>query len=178
MSGHDQTPETARNEAAPVRELLDSTPICLVTTVREDGTLVAHPMTRRDDDQSDAALTFIAGADSDLVADVTRLAGQAGADRPGAPVGVTVQSSKGFASVSGFARIDDDAGALARLWSDSVGAWFDGGPEDSRAVLVRVDADSAQYWTTESRVGTVVELVKAKVTGERPDAGESGTVDL
>ncbi len=43
--------------------------------------------------------------------------------------------------------------------------------------MIRVDGDRAEYWDSPGRVGTLVGVLKAKVTGERPDDGESATVD-
>ena len=44
--------------------------------------------------------------------------------------------------------------------------------------MIRVDGDSAEFWDSPGKVGTLVGVLKAKVTGHRPDDGESDTVDL
>ena len=64
------------------------------------------------------------------------------------------------------------------LWNDFAEAWFQCEPDDPRVAVIRVDGDSAEYWDSPGKVGTLVGVLKAKVTGDRPDDGESDTVDL
>ena len=55
---------------------------------------------------------------------------------------------------------------------------MEGGPENPDNILIHVEADSAEYWDTPgSKVTQVVNLVKAKVTGERFE-GDNEQVDL
>ena len=64
------------------------------------------------------------------------------------------------------------------MWNPVVEAWFPDGPQDPDVVLLRVDAESAEYWKAPGgRVASLLSYVKAKATGE-PLEGESGTVDL
>ena len=45
--------------------------------------------------------------------------------------------------------------------------------------LLRVDSDSAEYWTSPGgTAATVLQWVKSKVTHSRMSVGESGTVEL
>ena len=44
--------------------------------------------------------------------------------------------------------------------------------------MIRVDGESAEYWDSPGKVGTLVGVLKAKVTGSRPDDGDNDTVDL
>ena len=61
----------------------------------------------------------------------------------------------------------------------AVAAWFPQGPDDDGVVLIKVQADSAEYWNTPGgRLSTAFSFVKAKVTGERIDGGENEKVDL
>ena len=56
---------------------------------------------------------------------------------------------------------------------------FPQGPDDDSVVLLKVEADSAEYWDSPgSRLATVFSFVKAKVTGERIESGENEKVDL
>ena len=67
---------------------------------------------------------------------------------------------------------------LKELWDTFTGAWMEGGPENPENVLLRVEADSAEYWDSPgSKVTQVLNLVKAKVTGERFE-GDNEVVDL
>jgi general stress protein 26 len=73
----------------------------------------------------------------------------------------------------------DDVAKKRELWSSVVGAWFPEGPEDSGVVLIRVDAESAEYWDTPGgRVASLISFVKAKATGDRYSGGENERVEL
>jgi len=46
-------------------------------------------------------------------------------------------------------------------------------------LLLKVDAHTAEYWDTPGgRVASLISLVKSKVTGERYEGGDQGTVAL
>jgi general stress protein 26 len=81
-------------------------------------------------------------------------------------------------SLSGDAVVLDDPERLAELWDTFTDAWMEGGPENPENVLIKVTASSAEYWDTpNSKVVQVVNLVKAKVTGERYEP-DNETVEL
>jgi general stress protein 26 len=94
-------------------------------------------------------------------------------------VNVTVGSGSTWVSLTGRARVVDDAPRKRELWNGGVGAWFPEGPDDDRIVLVEVEGSSAEYWDTPGgRVATVLSFAKAKVTGQRYSGGENERVDL
>lgn len=58
-------------------------------------------------------------------------------------------ASKGhdlFAEVHGNLSIDRDRWRLDRLWNRFVAAWFEGGKDDPKLVLLRFDAEHAEVW--------------------------------
>lgn len=58
-------------------------------------------------------------------------------------------TSKGhdlFASISGQLSKDDDRATIDRLWNPFVAAWYEGGKDDPKLQLIRLDAESAQIW--------------------------------
>lgn len=58
-------------------------------------------------------------------------------------------ASKGhdvFASIRGQLTIDDDRATIDRLWNPFVAAWYEGGKDDPKLQLLRLDAESAQIW--------------------------------
>ena len=64
------------------------------------------------------------------------------------------------------------------MWNPVVEAWFPDGPDDPDLVLLKVDAESAEYWKAPGgRAATLLSYVKAKVNGE-PMRGELGVVDF
>ena len=62
--------------------------------------------------------------------------------------------------------------------TDDLEAWFPDGPQDPDLVLLRVVAESAEYWKAPGgRAASLLGYVKANATGE-PMRGESGTVRM
>jgi general stress protein 26 len=83
-----------------------------------------------------------------------------------------------FASVAGVGRLTQDRATIERLYSGAADVFFDGA-DDPRIRLLEVTATSGEWWDGPSgRVGNVLALVAAKVTGDQSKAGDSGTVDL
>jgi general stress protein 26 len=62
-------------------------------------------------------------------------------------------ASKGhdiFATVHGTLSIDTNRLTIDRLWNRFVAAWFEGGKDDPRLVLLRLDAERAEIWVDAS----------------------------
>jgi general stress protein 26 len=63
--------------------------------------------------------------------------------------------------------------------NQTVEAWFPDGPDTPEVVLLHVDSDSAEYWTSPGgTAATVLQWVKSRVAHSRMSVGESGTVEL
>ncbi len=150
-----------------VTDLMDGIRIAMLTTTDEQGRLVSRPMATQDV-ELDGDLWFITERSSSAAAQV--------AAHPG--VNVAFSGSSSWVSLAGEARVVDDVDKLAELWDTFTGAWMEGGPDNPENVLIHVSADTAEYWDSPgSRVTQVVNLVKAKVTGERFE-GDNEVVDL
>ncbi|MEP7044204.1 MAG: pyridoxamine 5'-phosphate oxidase family protein [Dokdonella sp.] len=71
-------------------------------------------------------------------------------------------SSKGhdvFASIQGTLRVDNDRATIDRLWNRWVAAWFEGGKDDPKLTLLRLDAESAEVWIDASSLLAGVKLL-------------------
>lgn len=161
-------PDDTRSPEQIVADLIEKSPICMITTIGSEGQLLSRPMTRQNSD-FDGTLRLLAPRQGDLVAEIA-------ADRR---VNISVQSSDGFVSVAGTAVVDDDRDAVAENWNPAVGAWFPEGPEAATSILVH--ADSAEYWDSSgSSIAHVASFVRAAVSRDdrTPDMGSSGTVEL
>ncbi len=58
-------------------------------------------------------------------------------------------TSKGhdlFATVHGTLAIDNDRAVIDRLWNRFVAAWYEGGKDDPKLLLMRLDAEQAEIW--------------------------------
>ena len=58
-------------------------------------------------------------------------------------------ASKGhdlFATIHGTLSRDDDRAVIDRLWNRYVAAWYEGGKDDPKLALLRLDAETAEIW--------------------------------
>src|SRR5215218_1321175 len=155
------------DQTRKVAELLTGERFGFLTTTTPDGRLTSRPMTLQEV-EFDGDLWFFAERDSSPVQHI--------ATSPGVNVGVG--SGGSWVSFTGRAVVVGVA-KKRELWNGAVEAWFPQGPDDDSVVLIKVDADSAEYWDTPGgRLATAFSFVKAKVTGERIEAGENEKVDL
>ncbi|WP_328647130.1 pyridoxamine 5'-phosphate oxidase family protein [Amycolatopsis sp. NBC_00348] len=140
----------------------------MITTHQADGKLVSRPMTGQRVEFDGSAWFFVARS-ADMVDEVAR----------DSRVNVGYAGSGSWLSLSGAASVVDDVARKKALWNEFVEAWFPGGPEDADVVLLKVDAQSAEYWTTPGgKPRALFEMAKARVTGSAPDPGSNETVDL
>ncbi len=97
----------------------------------------------------------------------------------GAHVNVAFASKASWVSVTSEAEIVRDAGKAKELWGAGVSAWFPEDPDAPGIVLVKVQADSAEYWETPGGVivASLLSFVKGRVTG-KPFSVENETVRL
>src|SRR3546814_8861430 len=54
-----------------------------------------------------------------------------------------------FACISGTLVSESDRTVLDKLWSNSIAAWYEGGKDDPKLVLLRFDLDDAEIWTAD-----------------------------
>ena len=51
-----------------------------------------------------------------------------------------------FATVHGRLSVDNDRAVVDRLWNRFVAAWYEGGKDDPKLTLLRLDAERAEIW--------------------------------
>jgi general stress protein 26 len=159
---------TTTDDTQKVAELLRGERFGFLTTITEDGRLTSRPMTLQEV-EFDGDLWFFAERDSHPVRHI--------AASP--EVNLGAGSGGSWISLTGHAEIVEDAAKKRELWNSAVEAWFPEGPDDDKVVLIKVHADSAEYWDTPGgRLATAFSFAKAKLTGERIEGGENEKVDL
>ncbi len=165
-SGSDGSTDT-REGNAKVHALIKDARLAMLTTVSTEGQLVSRPMAVQQT-RFEGDVWFFAEADSPKIDDILR-----------DPRVNVAYAESNFVSLAGTASIVRDVAKKRELWDAGAAAWFgEKDPEDPSVVLIEVDAETAEYWDTPSRPATLVKVVKAKLTGSRPDAGETGLVEL
>jgi general stress protein 26 len=71
-------------------------------------------------------------------------------------------ASKGhhlFATIHGRLSVDTNRASIDRLWNRFVAAWFEGGKDDPKLCLLRLDAERAEIWLDASSVVAGVKLL-------------------
>ncbi|GAA1523936.1 general stress protein 26 [Agromyces terreus] len=155
-------------EQQKIIELARGIPFGWLTTVTDDGRLVSRPMSPREV-TDDGEIWYFAERDSRDASEISA----------NANVGVTLNSGSTFVSFAGVAELVDDAARKDELWDAAVEAWLPDGPQSPNAILIKVTAESGEYWDSPGgRLATLISFVKAKATGERYEGGENETVTL
>lgn len=151
-----------------VAELIEDFRIAMLTTQKTDGSLVSHPLTVQEA-EFDGDLWFLVSKISSPVGDLATTS----------QANVSFSSDSSWVSLSGTATLVEDRDKIDELWNPVVEAWFPDGPDDPAVGVLKFTAHSAEYWDSPGgKIATVFSFVKSKLTGERYDGGESGTVEL
>jgi general stress protein 26 len=150
-----------------LKELVERTPIAMLTTIDAQQQLASRPMLAVLADGD--AVWFLTRADSGKLEEIS-------AD---ARVNLAFVGADGdYASVSGRAAMSADREILQRVWKPTFRAWFPAGREDPDIVLLRIAVERGDYWeTSSSPAQRLVGVVKALVTGE-PYEIEKQRVDV
>ena len=102
-----------------------------------------RPMTAQlDGDEDRGPIYFFTSKETELVAEL-----QQGSRA------IATFASKGndvFATIHGTLTAENDRATIDRLWNGFVAAWFEGGKDDPKLQLLRLDAERAQIWVDAS----------------------------
>lgn len=149
--------QNVTDPAAKTIEFLKDSKIAMVTTVSEAG-LQAHPMTiQKVEDNGD--VWFMLPGSSEQAANVN-------AD---ARVNVALSKGDAWVSVAGQGRILRDQARIDEFWSETTGAYFEGGKDDPEVALLYVTSSTAEYWDTPGgKLTALADVLKARATGDRP----------
>jgi general stress protein 26 len=161
MSTHDEDIKT-------IAKLIESSKIALVTSRTTDGALHSRPL-QVQEAEFDGDLWFFTPHPSEKTDEI--------AAHP--QVNAAFESSKGYLSIAGTATVVQDAAKIDELWSKSVEAWFPGGRDDPSVALLKIEADSAEYWSiTDPKAVQLFKIARAAVGGGTPDVGDNKAVEL
>lgn len=152
-------------------ELIEGIEVAMMTTRRADGHLVSRPMATQKRTEG-ADLWFVTDIDTHKLDEL--------AHDPHVNVSYYKDRTREWVSVSGVAEISQDREEIRKLWAPDWKAWFpkeggarDGGPDDPRFALIKVQAESVVYMLSNKPAPVVLfEVVKAIVTGDTAEIGE------
>ncbi|NZA27364.1 pyridoxamine 5'-phosphate oxidase family protein [Luteimonas sp. SJ-92] len=150
--------------------LIEDVDIAMLTTIGPDGRLVSRPLGTQEV-EFDGDLWFATGADSGKVAEIRA--------NPHVNVAYASPSKNVYVSVAGIASIVDDREKIERFWSPAMKIYFPEGKDDPNLRLIRVGAQSAEYWDGPgSAVGKALYLATAAVTGDAGAMSDNERIDL
>lgn len=144
--------------AQKVRELTEEVGVAMLTTMTDDGRHVSRPMAVQQTEE-DADLWFFTYEDADKVRQLR--------SHPSANAALSKGHGGPWVSISGTLELVDDRQKIDELWKPTLKAWFPDGKDTPGLIVLRLRAESAEYWEAAgSRIATVISLAKAVVTGE------------
>jgi general stress protein 26 len=88
--------------------------------------------------------------------------------------------AKAYLSITACAEVLRNHAKAAAIWKSTDNLWWHG-PDDPNVCVLKVTPLTAELWDgPSSRAVAIFELVKARLTGERPNLGETRkvTIDL
>ena len=163
MSDHDDRDK--------VTDLVKRANSAMLTTMTADGKHVSRPMGLQDADV-DGDLWFFIDAGSDKARQI--------AVNPEVNVSFSNDKQSEWTSIAGTAELVQDRQKAEQLWSKPLEAWFPDGLETAGLTLLKVHADTAEYWdASNSKIKQVLGMARA-IRRDDPDEFpvENKTVDL
>lgn len=156
---------------AEVAALIEGTEVVMFTTRNGEGRLVSRPLAVRKM-PFDGGAWFLTALDS-------RKIGELEAD-PRVNLAYVNAGNGAYVSIDGRAHVSVDRAQIAALWSDALDAlFFPAGRDDPNLAALRVEADTAEAWTSASTaVGRAFDFVKARLTGDSAALGTQKHFDL
>ena len=92
-------------------------------------------------------------------------------------VNLSFENSGSWVSLSGTATVLKDFEKAEELWNPFLKAWFPEGLDTEGLTLLKVAADSAEYWDAQfPKAIQLLGMVKAAVTGTKAEGAENETV--
>lgn len=128
----------ARKASHELTQLLDQLrhfEVGMLVTERKTGRLAARPMYVADQGE-DGSVRLITQRDANLVSEIKREKA----------VVVTFQDGHRYLSLSARAELLEDPNALPKLWKEGFRLWFPEGPTSSRAAVLRLLPEEAEFW--------------------------------
>jgi general stress protein 26 len=116
----------------------------------EDGH--ARPMTAQLEHDDRGPIWFFTARDNTIVKKLAAQSNRA----------IATFTSKGhdlFATIHGTVRLDTDRAVIDRLWNRYVAAWYEGGKDDPKLALLRLDPERAEIWADASSILAGVKLL-------------------
>lgn len=148
--------EEYQNVLDNLTSIIEDASIAMLVTQQQDGKLVSRPM-QLQKVEFDGDIWLLTRTDTDKYDEINA----------NNRVNVAI-AGKSYASISGTAEFVDDDARKKEFWNPIYEKMFDVAYNDPQLVLIKVHAESAEYWETGSTVKSMYNFVKKVVGKEEP----------
>lgn len=151
-----------------VNDLIKDIKVAMFTTISSDDKIISRPM-QTQEVEFDGELWFLTMKDTDKYQEIITN-----------PHVNLAYAGKSYVSISGTAEFIEDAAKKKEYWNPVFDKMLDTSYDDPNVVLIKVDAESAEYWDSGNTVKSVKTFVKKLTNSEtRKDQKEmNDTVDF
>jgi general stress protein 26 len=159
---------TQDDHVARVWDIIERVGVCMLTTHFAEG-LRARPVEPRPD-REESLIWFVTDLRSGKEHEIERAHG----------VGLVFidAGAKAYLSITGRAEILRDHVKAAAIWKSTDNIWWHD-PDDPNVCVLRVTPTTAELWDgPSSKAVAALELVKARLTGQKPNLGENRKVTV
>ena len=151
-----------------VWDIIEQVGICMFTT-RFGGGLRARPLEARPD-RAGGTISFLTDLRSGKEHEI----------ETGHDVGLTFVDAKekAYLSLTARAEVRRDPAKAAAIWRSGDNLWWNG-PDDPNVCVLRITPLTAELWDGPASTAIAAfEVVKARLTGEKPNLGENRKVPV
>jgi general stress protein 26 len=154
-----------------IAELVERAESAMLTTMTAGGDHVSRPMAVQET-EFDGDLWFFAYDDSEKARQISQ--------NPKVNVSFSNDRKSEWVSIAGSAEVVHDRAKAEQLWAKPLETWFPDGLETPGLALIKVHADTAEYWdAATSKVKQLLGMGRA-ISKDDPDQfpAENRTVEL
>jgi general stress protein 26 len=158
----------AQNQLDRVWDIIEQVGVCMLTT-GFDGGLRARPLEARPD-RNAGVIWFV----------TDRRSGKEHEIESEHDVGLVFVDGKAnaYLSITARAEAQQDHAKAAEIWKSTDNMWWKG-PDDPNVCVLRVRPLTAELWDgPASKAVAAFEFIKARLSGEKPNLGESRKVTV
>ncbi|WP_068776562.1 pyridoxamine 5'-phosphate oxidase family protein [Paenibacillus sp. FJAT-26967] len=149
------THEANQEAIEKVRDLIKGIDVAMLTTINDQG-LVSRPMSTQEV-EFDGDLWFITKKDKSVYQELLQ----------NSKVNVAY-ADKSYVSIRGEAELVEDRTKVEEFWNRSYEMFFDTTSDDPSLVLIKIKAETAEYWEAGNKTKMVKNLLR-KITGKDSD---------
>ena len=159
------------SELQKFKDLTRNIKMAMLSTLAEDGTIHSRPMGTQEAD-AEGNIWFFTSVETGKVASIEA--------HPQVNLAYVSPSDGTYVSVVGKAELVKDRAKMKALWNPLLKTWFPEGVEEPDLVLIKVAAESAEFWDApQGKMVQFLGMAKAALSGKtyQPGKGKHGKLN-